>query len=334
MIPNGYPPFSCKRLGIKSICWCILPAHFENLSAMLRSIVIFLFAIMGAFDGNKVLAQNNSNLHQLDLQGHRGCRGLLPENTIPAMLKAIDLGVTTLEMDVVISGDKQVVLSHDPYFNEFIITTPQGKHLSKQEAGSLLLYRMDYDSIRRYDVGLKPHPLFPRQQKIAVFKPLLKTLIDSTEAYARKRGRSIRYNIEIKSEAGFDEIRHPAPDVYADLLLGVLREKHILDRTTIQSFDVRPLQYLHRHEPGIALSYLVENTAEPLRAQVDKLGFVPQLYSPHFKMLTAPMVEEAHQKGMQVIPWTVNTVADMRILLDMGVDGLISDYPDLFDQIR
>ncbi len=87
-------------------------------------------------------------LPQFDKQGHRGCRGLMPENTIPAMLKAIDLGVTTLEMDAVISKDKQVVVSHDPYFNADITTTPEGKTLSKAEAEKLLLYALNYDNIK------------------------------------------------------------------------------------------------------------------------------------------------------------------------------------------
>jgi lysophospholipase L1-like esterase len=124
-----------------------------------------------------------------DMQGHRGCRGLMPENTIPAMLHAIDLGVTTLEMDVVISADKKVVVSHDPHFHENITTLPGGGQLTKKEAATRLLYSMRYDSIIKYDVGLKPHPDFPRQQKMAVSKPLLSDLIAACEAYAKQKGR-------------------------------------------------------------------------------------------------------------------------------------------------
>src|SRR5688500_15142344 len=119
-----------------------------------------------------------------DAQGHRGARGLSPENTIPSMLKGIDHGVTTLELDVVVSKDLQVVVSHDVYFHETITTTPEGEHLSRQEATKRLLFNMNYDSIRKYDVGLKPHPEFPRQEKIAAYKPTLAELLDATEAYA------------------------------------------------------------------------------------------------------------------------------------------------------
>src|SRR5688572_5211788 len=127
--------------------------------------------LLTALSCTPVKKSQNPMSTSLDLQGHRGARGLMPENTIPAMLKAIDLGVTTLEMDVVISKDHKVVLSHDTYFSDNITTTPDGKHLSKKETTQHLLYQMPYDSIKKYDVGLKPHPDFPRQQKIAIYKP-------------------------------------------------------------------------------------------------------------------------------------------------------------------
>src|SRR5215218_1456073 len=130
---------------------------------------IFIGAVFIALASCSSTKQSSSsvNNNQFDKQGHRGCRGLMPENTIPAMLKAIDLGVTTLEMDLAISADKKVVVSHDPHFNEKITTTPQGTQLTKAEGAARLLYAMNYDSIKKYDVGLKPHPDFPQQQKIA-----------------------------------------------------------------------------------------------------------------------------------------------------------------------
>jgi glycerophosphoryl diester phosphodiesterase len=118
-----------------------------------------------------------------DKQGHRGCRGLMPENTIPAMLKATALGVTTLETDVVITRDKQVVLSHEPFFNHEISTKPDGAPVTEQEERSLNIYQMDYSQVRQFDVGLRPHPRFAQQQKLAAFKPLLAEMIDSVENY-------------------------------------------------------------------------------------------------------------------------------------------------------
>src|SRR5829696_9647476 len=121
-----------------------------------RFILLACTSLLACHTSNKAMKEELNIA--FDKEGHRGCRGLMPENTIPAMLKAIDLDVTTLEMDLNVSADKQVVVSHDPYFNEKITTTPEGKSLTKAEAVTRLLYSMRYDSIRKYDVGLKPHP--------------------------------------------------------------------------------------------------------------------------------------------------------------------------------
>jgi glycerophosphoryl diester phosphodiesterase len=274
------------------------------------------------------------NNGSLDLQGHRGSRGLMPENTIPAMKKAIDLGVATLEMDVVISKDNKVVVSHEPYFSEVITTTPEGKYLTKEEAQNHLIYSMTYDSIMKYDVGLKPHPVFPAQQKIKVYKPLLSELIDSAEVYAEAKGRKILYNIEIKSNKETDNIRHPLPTVFATLLIDVLLEKNILDRAIIQSFDVRPLQFLHNNHGEIKLSYLVEKPGLSLDEQLLLLGFTPDIYSPDYLMVNKKLVEDCHKKNIKIIPWTINTLDEMNKLMAMGVDGIISDYPDLFAHIK
>src|ERR1043165_717090 len=123
--------------------------------------------------------KENPEQTSFDLEGHRGCRGLMPENTIPAMIRALDLGVTTLEMDVVISSDRKVVVSHEPWFESDITTKPDGTFLTPAEAIGYNLFRMDYDSIKKYDVGMKPNPRFPQQQKMKAIKPLLSDLLDS-----------------------------------------------------------------------------------------------------------------------------------------------------------
>jgi glycerophosphoryl diester phosphodiesterase len=270
----------------------------------------------------------------IDRQGHRGCRGLMPENTNPAMLKAIDLGVTTLEMDVVISKDRKVVVSHDNYFNDLITTTPQGTYLTKSEAPKHFLYSMTYDSISKYDVGLKPHPDFPRQLKIAVHKPLLTDLLQATEAYAKNKGVVIHYNIEIKSKPETDGIKHPAINDYVDLLMDVVGQKGVLDRTTIQSFDPRGLQIIHQKFPGVSTSLLIENNdRRTLDEQLQQLGFSPAVYSPHYSLVTPALVKACHDRNIKVIPWTVNTLDGIKKQLALGVDGIISDYPDLYSKL-
>ena len=121
--------------------------------------------------------------NSFDKEGHRGCRGLMPENTIPAFIKAVDLNVTTLEMDAMITKDKKVIISHDPYFNHDITTKPDGSYLNPAEEKSYTLYNMNYEDVLKYDVGMKPNPHFPQQQKLPAVKPLLSSVIDSVEAY-------------------------------------------------------------------------------------------------------------------------------------------------------
>jgi glycerophosphoryl diester phosphodiesterase len=275
---------------------------------------------------------NGIELPQFDKQGHRGSRGLMPENTIPAMHKAIDLGVTTLEMDVVISKDKKVVVSHDPYFNSDITTTPGGNILSKSEGSNLLLYTMDYDSIKKYDVGSKPHPGFPRQQKMSVHKPLLSDLIRSSEDYAKQKNLSpLWYNIETKSKKDGDGVYHPAPAEFVELLVAVIQKEGIVERTVIQSFDIRTLQVVHEKFPFFRTSLLMENTDKrTVDEQLKELGFVPTVYSPHYSMLTPTLVKACHNQGLKIIPWTVNSREEIARIKSLGVDGIITDYPDLF----
>lgn len=151
----------------------------------------------------------------------------MPENTIPAMLKAIDLGVTTLEMDIVITKDSQVVLSHESFFNHEITTKTDGSFVTEAEEKSLNIYGLTYDEIKRYDVGLKPHPRFTDQQKVASVKPLLSSLIDTVEAYLISRKKKpVYYNIEIKSQPFTDNLFHPKPEKFVELFLQVIMQKN------------------------------------------------------------------------------------------------------------
>jgi len=292
-------------------------------------------AILVGCGTQKQTVQNNSAktaFPQLSKEGHRGSRGLMPENTIPAMYKAIDAGVTTLEMDVVISKDNKVVVSHDTYFHADITTTPDGRTISKEESAKLLLYTMPYDSIKKYDVGLKPHPGFPQQQKMAVYKPLLSDLIQASEAYAAKKGAApLWYNIETKTKKGGDGKAHPAPEPFVDLLVSVVQKAGVADRTVIQSFDMRTLQVAHRKYPQFKLSLLIDaNNKQTLDQQLQELGFVPFIYSPHHTIVTPDLIKRCHEKGMKIVPWTVNDKEGIERIKAMGVDGIITDYPNLF----
>lgn len=273
-----------------------------------------------------VLAQHPGQ--PLDIQGHRGCRGLLPENTIPAFLEAVRLGVTTLEMDAIISQDGQVVVSHEPFLSHLICHNAKGEPISEKDEKEYNLYQMSYAEIAQCDCGSKPNPGFPEQENFTVHKPLLSQVIDTVEQFVKQEGLSpIRYNIETKSSEEGDDVFHPKPAKFTQLLLRVIQEKNIQDRTTIQSFDVRTLQEIRKTAPAYPLALLIGNTDSP-QENVEKLGFTPEIYSPHFKLADTSLLDYAREVNMQVVPWTVNEPEDIRSMIELGVDGIISDYPN------
>lgn len=266
----------------------------------------------------------------LDRQGHRGCRGLRPENTIPALRHALDLGVTTLEMDLCISQDGQVLLSHDPTMNPDFVLTPTGQPIPRGEQENHRLYQLPYAEIRRYDVGSLGNPKFPRQQKMRAYKPLLAEVIDSVEAYVKlKNLPPPHYNLETKTTPAGDGVLHPAPAEFVGRVLAVLRPRNLGPRLIIQSFDPRTLEELHRAEPTWCTALLVDNQ-DGLDANLRRLTFRPSMYSPHFRLVTPALVQTAHAQGLRVVPWTVNSPEEVQRLVGLGVDGIISDYPDLF----
>ncbi|WP_375605231.1 glycerophosphodiester phosphodiesterase [Flavobacterium davisii] len=276
-----------------------------------------------------------SQAQEFDIQGHRGCRGLLPENSIQAMKKAIDLGVTTLEMDVVISKDKEVLLSHEPFLSCEICLDKMNQTIEVSKEQSFNLFQMNYDEIKKYDCGSKIHPRFLEQEKIKTHKPLLNEVIDFVEDYIQKKypERKIFYNIETKSDPKGDGIFHPLPNEFVDLLIGVLKDKNITDKTYIQSFDVRTLQYLHQKYAEIKTVLLVENKFS-INKNLKKLGFKPTVYSPEFILLDKQKVDFLHAKNIKVIPWTVNKKEEMEKVISYGVDGLISDYPNRYFELK
>lgn len=279
------------------------------------------------------LVIHSDSLPTFDKEGHRGCRGLMPENTIPAMLFALSVGVTTLEMDAHITKDQKVIISHDPYFNHDITTKPDGKWLEPGEEKKLLLYGMNYSETLQYDVGLKPNIRFPRQKKMPAHKPLLGDLIDSVEEFCiRKKIHLPFYNIETKSMPATDLLNHPAPEEFVDILMGVVLSKHVMDRTIIQSFDPRTLQVLHRKYPSVMTALLIDGfNKTQLGVQLKQLGFVPTIYSPEYTLVTDSLLIQCHKVNMKVIPWTVDDKGTIEELRKMGIDGIITDYPDLFE---
>jgi glycerophosphoryl diester phosphodiesterase len=265
---------------------------------------------------------------KFDVQGHRGARGLRPENTIPGFLLAIDSGVTTIELDVVISKDKQVVVSHEPWISSSICLDPTGTPLEPKQEKKLNIYQLTYDEVKQFDCGSLGNKNFPQQEKIKVSKPLLSDVIVAVENHIKSYASyEVDYNIEIKSTPDGDKKFHPSVEEFSDLVYNLVDQYIPLERLVIQSFDFRVLKYWHDKYPHIRLAALVENT-KSIESNLNALGFKPSIYSPYFKLLSKEKVRYLHGQKMRVIPWTVNEVSDMLSLKGMGVDGFITDYPD------
>lgn len=273
---------------------------------------------------------------KFDLQGHRGARGLKPENTIPAFITALELGVTTIELDVVITKDGQVLVSHEPYMSPSICLDSAGQTLSSEKQYNI--YKLTYEEIQRFDCGSKGNERFPEQIKEAVQKPLLKDVIVAVENHIKnKTSYEVDYNIEIKSTEKGDNKDHPVVAEFSDLVYKVIDEYLPWQRVVIQSFDFRVLNYWHKQYPKVRLAALVENMKSQ-ESNLKALGFIPSIYSPYYKFLNKDKVDYLHSLSaenpdktklkLRVIPWTVNETSEMLELKAMGVDGLITDYPD------
>jgi len=263
---------------------------------------------------------------QTVIYGHRGARGVFPENTMEGFLYAASLGIYGLEMDVVISKDKKVVVSHEPWMNPKICTKPDNSKISFLRRKSL--YKMDYSLIRQYDCGKRGNDEFPHQKKIPAHKPLLAEVIERVEHYLRiNHLPPVEYNIEIKSKWVTDEELHPVPEEFADLVLKELEPFHINDRVILQSFDMRPLNVLHRKNSGCKIGMLVKSPRF-IRPRLSALEFVPDTCGLYYKYATAKWIKRIHDLGMKALVWTENEQQDMRNHIAMGVDGIITDYPE------
>ena len=287
---------------------------------------------------------------RFDLQAHRGGRGLMPENTLAAFAKALDIGVTTLELDVGVAQDGVVVITHDRHLNPDIIRNAQGQHLSERGA---TIMSMPYAELQRFDAGrLKPGSNYAKTfaQQQAVDGERIPALTALFELVKKRGANDVRFNIETKlSPNAPGETLPPEPFVRA--VIGEIRKAGLTSRTTIQSFDWRTLQIAQKEAPEIVTVYLSSQQGAGDTVQIGKPGASPWLagfdvddyagsvaravkaaggtvWSPNYRDVTEPLVRDAQSLGLKVVPWTVNDDADLVRLLDWKVDGLITDYPD------
>lgn len=262
-----------------------------------------------------------------DIQGHRGARGLYPENTITAFIEAVKLGVNTIELDVVVSKDGKLVVSHEPWLNPLFCYTPDGKAVT-DDKDKYNIYQLTYDEVKQYDCGINGNPKFLEQKKVSEHKPLLSDMIDAVEKYITdNKLKPVHYNIEIKSTVAGDDKTNPTPPVFAKMVYDLLKEKNLFSKCNIQSFDPRVLQEFRKLDGKVVLALLIADL-QSLKKNQKQLGFKPDIYSPYYLLVKKIMVTRCHAQGIKIIPWTVNDDEQMVKLKAMGVDGLITDYPD------
>jgi glycerophosphoryl diester phosphodiesterase len=280
-----------------------------------------------------------------DLQGHRGARGLAPENTLAAFRTALDLGVTTLETDLAVTKDDVLVISHDPLLNPDLVRGPDGKWI---DAGPPIR-SLTVAELKRYDIG-RLNPAAKYAQQFPEQKPVDGERFPTLAEFFAAAGPDVRFNIEIKTDPTKPDLTVD-PNRFAQLAVDAIRLGKAGRRSTIQSFDWRGLIEARRLAPEIATGCLsiesnnmdtvgrASGQPSPWLAGLDLAahgGSVPRLasqagcavWSPFWRNATAENVKEAHALGLKVVPWTVNNSSEMTRLIDIGVDGLITDYPD------
>jgi glycerophosphoryl diester phosphodiesterase len=291
----------------------------------------------------------------VEVQGHRGARGLAPENTLPAFARALEIGVDTLELDTAVTRDGVVVVAHDPLLNPDIVRGPDGQYVAKPGPA---IHALSFEELQRYDVGrLKADTAYakryPEQQAVDGTRvPRLSDVFD----LARRRGdRWVRFNIEVKTDPAKPAETLP-PEAFARALVDEVRRHGMASRTTIQSFDWRALKAVQAIAPGIPTVYLTAQTrtyntiegengapsAWTAGYRLSEHGSVPKMvkaaggriWSPNANDLDEAKLREAHALGLRVIVWTVNDPVQIRKMLDLGVDGIISDRPDLVKAIK
>ena len=235
-----------------------------------------------------------------EIQAHRGARLFFPENTLQAFFKAADLGVRVVELDLVVSKDNKIVVSHDPWLSG---PCTEGRLRS-------LIFDMAYSDI-------------------ASCKPLLSTIFTKVDAYMVSEGMNgqMVYNLEIKSWPDKDRIFHPAPDLYADLVLQLIADAGVMDRVRIQSFDYRVIREAWKLNSQLSYGLLIEE-AKNMEPFLHALGFVPQYVNPHFSLVDREMTDYLHAKHIRMIPWRVNRTEDMKAMKQLGAEGIITDDPE------
>lgn len=269
-----------------------------------------------------------------DLQAHRVGRGIAPENSLFAIPIALDIPeVTTLEIDLAITRDKQVILSHEPWMSSGYCDHPNDDRIMPYEDEKIIIYNMDYAQIKEFRCGGRRDRNFPDQRLKYATKALLDTFFVETKRVCAEKNRELpHFNIEIKSDPEWDGFYTPKPAEFVSLTLEIIKKHGLEKQCTIQSFDPRSLEEVKKQAPQMRISLLGKEGANWNDDQ-KSLTFKPDIYSPYFTQISPSLVKELQDNQIQVIPYTVNDSLSMRRVIESGVNGLITDFPDKAAQI-
>ena len=285
------------------------------MKSLRRCQALFLFMALGLAS----YGQSDTTIY-----AHRGFRGLMPGNTIPAMIYALQHGAGVLELDIAFTADKQAVLSHDPWLDHLITVDAKGQPIAAGKG--LPIYKMSYAQVRTYDVGSKQHPDFPKQQNFPAHIPRLVDMIDSVEKYvALHKLPKPWYSIETKTSKNRDFVAQPEPEEFVRLLMAIIHEKNISDRVIIQSFDERTLEIVHRDFPTVIT--MVNINKGTLEENLARFTFQPDFYAPSPELIDEALLNKLRQLGMRIIGGNTNDSKQIQRIKALGVHSYCTDYP-------
>lgn len=278
-----------------------------------------LFFIILFMNVTNLISQENTPL----IFGHRGCRGILPENTLESFEKALEYNIDGIEWDVVVNKDKQLVISHEEYMDKSYCLDQNGKEFTNEKSHSI--YRMTQKEIESYDCGSKEYSKFPEQKHFKAYKPLVQEAFEKINF----KGKTILF--EIKSEKKLYNKEQPLPEEYVNLILKEVENFEYKDQIIFMSFDAKIIELLHIKAPEYRLVYLHESLGLSGKKILKQLTFKPYALGIYSKFISKKTVETMHNQDVKIFAWTVNKDKEFNRLVETKLDGIITDFPNLFE---
>ena len=257
-----------------------------------------------------------------EVHGHRGARAAFPENSLSAFEYAIQIGVAVIELDTGVTKDGEVVVYHDQKINDRLCQTIKGNPIKRE----IWIHQSLLSEIKSFDCGTRGNAQFPNQKLVAGTKiPTLREVLELVTQSDHPNAKTVKFSIETKSRAD-RPFAQPAPYEFTSAIIRLLEAYQVVDRTILQSFDHRTLAAAHQQKPELALAALFSNSNTDWITATKSVNAAT--VSPYYKNLSKRKVDEIHDAGLRVIPWTVNQESDWQSLVKMGVDGIITDDPE------